>query len=211
MRLDRSPVPVRVGDGQDEPDRVADSFGERRAFQLGRSQLRLQVQQRPLDFHGDHLCTCIQHQINCPSIPARPDGNLKPHSPRWMGSRSKHFGDPKLAGISQANAIRWKQAKGEVMPSCGCEPIHNVQAGRGLTTLNLADEGLADPSATGHLSLCQTGHSASCDQFPGQASGNVACTRAEPDPRRGHGTHRGGSRSPSTYVCVTACLLGCAA
>jgi hypothetical protein len=188
---------------------VADLFGERRAFQLCRSQLRLQVQQRPLDFDGDHRFTGIQHEINCPSIPARPYGDLESHSPRWMGSCSEHLGDPKLAGIAQANAIGWKQANGQVMPSCRCEPIHHIQAGRGLTKFDLADEGLADPSPTGHLSLCQAGHSASCHQFAGQASGNITAARAKPDPGRGHATHPGGRRSPLRYVPVTACLLRC--
>lgn len=173
MRLDGGPVPVGVRDSHDEPDRVADSFGERGAFQLCRSQLRLQVQQGPLDFDSYHLFTGIQHNIDCPSIPACPDGNLKPHSPRWMGSCSQHFGNLKLARIAQADSIRWKQAKREVMPGGGCEPMHDIQAGRRLTMLNLADEGLADASPPSHLSLCQTGHGASRDQFAGQASANL--------------------------------------
>ncbi len=183
MLLDRGAVAPSVRQCHDQPDLPSDPFGERRALELCRSQLGLQVEQRPLDLNLDRFDRTRQHDVRGPAIGECCNWHLEAQLPARVRGRPNLLGQAQLSGVPQSDAIGREESQGEVMAGRRRQSPHHLQAGDGATAFNLADEGLADPCAPGHLRLTEARHGSGSHELAGESRGGQlgALSKAWPD------------------------------
>ena len=125
MRIDNGPVSTRVRHRDDESDRSPHRVRHRRALELRRTQLGLEVQQRPLNLNEDACSRCLQDHVGSPAIRRWSDRHLQPDVPPAVRLDADPLGDPQLSGVAQPDAIGREEAQREVMSGRRREPMHD--------------------------------------------------------------------------------------
>jgi hypothetical protein len=153
MREHRGPIAPCIQNGYEQADGPARALGQRRSLELGCSQLSLEIQERPLDLHGNHSSRTIEHEVNCPPIRRNAHGHLQLHPPIGRCSGPDCLRDLQLPGVAQADAVGRIEAKDQIVAAGSCEAVHHIEARHRPAMLSLADQTLSNAGSLRQLRL----------------------------------------------------------
>lgn len=153
---------MRVWDRHDQVNRSGPFLCQLLTFELGRSELRLEIDNGPLNLDVEHLLRACQHKVCCSEV-ARGHRDLESDLPARVSRARDGLRNPQLAGIAQANSGNRVEAPSQLV-AAGCrQSASDAERHIQSTSLRLAGLGLADAGEACQLRLGQSG----CD--PGDA------------------------------------------
>jgi hypothetical protein len=91
---------------------TAELTGHGSALQLSCTQLRLEVEQRPLDLYLHDVACRLQHHVGCPPIGRRSNRDLESHTDSSVHRSADEFCDAELPRVPQSHALGRKEVDG---------------------------------------------------------------------------------------------------